>query len=222
VSSPNKPIQTPLILELYEKYLDNQDSVAFVNRVARHYGQGTLQRLAASGLREIRRAAVLALGFLGDYESNHTLGRAMLDDDRTVRTLAENGLRSVWTRMGSEKDRQEIAIIARLNDARQYKEVVRRTTQLTERAPWFAEAWHQRAVAFFALGRFADAIRDCHEALEINPYHFIAATCMGQAYLELENPVSALESFRRALRLNPDLEGVRAQVIRLARLVDER
>jgi len=222
VSSPRKPTRTPLILDFYEKYLDHQDSVALVNSVSQHYGQGTLQRLALSGLREIRRAAVLALGFLGDYESNHTLGRAMLDEDRTVRTLAENGLRSVWTRMGSEKERREIAIVTRLNDARQYKEVLRRATKLTEQAPWFAEAWHQRAIAFFALGRFADAIRDCHEALELNPYHFVAATCMGQAYLELDNPVSALESFRRALRLNPDLEGVRVQVVRLARLVDER
>jgi tetratricopeptide (TPR) repeat protein len=222
VSTHKKPVRTPLILDLYEKYLDNQDSVAFVNAISQYYSQGTLQRLALHGLREIRRAAVLAIGFLGDYESNHTLGRAMLDDDRTVRTLAENGLRSVWSRMGGEKDRQEIAVITRLNAAQQYKEVIRRATKLTERAPWFAEAWHQRAAAFFALGRFADAIRDCHETLEINPYHFVAATCMGQAYMELENPVSALESFRRALRLNPDLEGVRAQVVRLARLVDDR
>ncbi len=103
VSRHQKPIRTPLILDLYEKYLDNQDSVAFVEQVSGHYAQGTLQRLALSGMREIRRAAVLALGFLGDYESNHTLGRAMLDEDRNVRTLAENGLRSIWCRMGSEK-----------------------------------------------------------------------------------------------------------------------
>jgi tetratricopeptide (TPR) repeat protein len=212
----------PRILDFYERYLDAQDSIGFVNQVSEHYTQGTLQRLTLSGMREIRRAAVLALGFVGDYESNHTLGRGMLDDDRTVRTLAENGLRLVWTRMGGERDRREITIVARLNEARQFKEVIRRATKITEQAPWFAEAWHQRAIAFYALGRFADAIRDCHEALELNPYHFIAATCMGQAYLELENPVSALESFRRALRLNPDLEGVRAQVVRLARLVDER
>ena len=68
--------------------------------------------------------------------------------------------------------------------------------------------------------KFAETIRDCHEALELNPYHFIAATHMGRAYLELGNPVSALECFRRALRLNPDLEGVRLQVVRLARLVE--
>jgi len=43
---------------------------------------------------------------------------------------------------------------------------------------------------------------------------------MGQAYLRLGNHVSALESFRRALKLNPDLEGVRVQVARLVRLVE--
>jgi len=37
----------------------------------------------------------------------------------------------------------------------------------------------------------------------------------------LENPVSALECFRRALRLNPDLDGVRVQVVRLSRRVED-
>ena len=77
-------------------------------------------------------------------------------------------------------------------------------------------------MAQFSLGRFADAIRDCRQALEINPYHFVAATSMGHAYLELENPVSALECFRRALRLNPDLEGVRARVAQLTRRVEDK
>ena len=95
-----------------------------------------------------------------------------------------------------------------------------RATRLIERAPWLAEVWHQRAVAHVALGRFVEAIRDCHQVLEINPYHFVAATSMGQAYLQLGNPVSALECFRRALRLNPSLEGVRVQIVRLTRMVE--
>ena len=45
---------------------------------------------------------------------------------------------------------------------------------------------------------------------------------MGRAYLEMGDPVSALESFRRALKLNPDLEGVRLQVARLARMVEDK
>ena len=170
----------------------------------------------------MRRAAVLALGFLGDYRCNHTMGRALVDDDRTMRNLAENGIRSVWTRMGEQQERRQLDEIMRLNAAQQYKEVVPRAGKLIERCPWFAEVWHQRALAHYGLGRLADAIRDCHECLEINPYHYIAATSMGQAYLELENPVSALECFRRALRLNPDLEAVRSHVVRLARMVEDK
>ena len=110
----------------------------------------------------------------------------------------------------------------RLNSARLHKQALGRATWMIERAPWFAEAWHQRAVAQAALGRLAESIRDCHQTLEINPYHFVAATSMGQAYLRLGNPISALECFRRALRLNPGLEGVRAQVERLKRLVEDK
>ncbi len=141
---------------------------------------------------------MLSLGFVGDYGANHTLGCALLDDDRTVRTLAENGIRTVWTRAGNQAERQELGGIIRLNAARMSQDAIEMATKLIERAPWFAEAWHQRAVANAALGRLIESIRDCHQTLEINPYHFVAATSMGQSYLQLDNPVSALECFRRA------------------------
>ncbi len=215
------PTRPPFLLVLYQQYLAHQDSACFVREVSCLYTAGTLQRLARHACREVRRAAVLSLGFIGDYSVNHTLGCALLDDDRTVRTLAENGIRSVWIRAGNEAERHELAAIIRLNAARISQDAVARATKLIERAPWFAEAWHQRAVGHAALGRIVESIRDCHQALEINPYHFVAATSMGQAYLQLSNPVSALECFRRALRLNPDLEGVRAQVVRLTRMVED-
>jgi len=40
---------------------------------------------------------------------------------------------------------------------------------------------------------------------------------MGQAYQLQGDTVAALEAFRRALRLNPSMEEVRAQVIHLQR-----
>jgi tetratricopeptide (TPR) repeat protein len=211
----------PSLLELYQQYLSHQNSEKFSGEALKLYTPGTLERLARHSVREVRRAAVLALGFLGDYETNHTLGRAMLDDDRTVRTLAENGIHSVWARAGNQAERHELSVIICLNAAQLPKEAILRATKLIERAPWYAEAWYQRSVAHFTLGRLVEAIRDCHQTLEINPYHFVAATNMGQAYLDLQNPVSALECFRRALRLNPDLEGVRVQVAQLTRNVED-
>ena len=210
----------PFLLSLYRKYLERQEAVAFIKRVSKRYSSGTLQRLARHPNREVRRAAVFSLGFLGDYDANHALGTALLDSDRTVRMLADNSIRGVWARAGSPSECEELGVLVQLNAAQLHQEVIVRATVLIERAPWFAEAWHQRAIAHFALSRLVECIRDYHQVLEINPYHFIAAASMGQAYQELQNRVSALECFRRALRLNPDLEGVRVQVVRLSRMLD--
>ena len=188
--------------------------------MADFYTLGTLQRLAEHPHREVRRAAVLALGCLGDYDANPALGAALLDEDRTVRILAENGIRQVWIRAADDKDRVLLETIIRLNAARQFEKVVRMAGDLIGRLPGYAEVWSQRAYAHHALGNYQQSLRDCQEALEINPYHFIAAVGMGRAYLELGNALAALECFRRALRLHPDLEGVRAQADRLARLVE--
>ncbi len=216
----SEDLRQPRLLTFYQEYLDRPDCSAFSGRVSQGYTAGTLQRLASHPRREVRRAAVLALGCLADYESNATLGAALLDEDRTVRILAENSIRQVWTRAAGDEDRVQLDTIIRLNAARQFDKVLRLASDLIKRVPAFAEVWNQRAYANHALGRYNDSVRDCHEALEINPYHFIAAVGMGRAYLELGNQVSALESFRRALRLNPDLEGVRVQADRLAKLVE--
>jgi tetratricopeptide (TPR) repeat protein len=205
---------------LYSQYLEGQDSKVFIAKVSASYTPGTLERLVEHGSREVRRAAVLALGFVGDYSSNQSMGRALIDEDRTVRMLADTGIRSVWIRAGGEADRQTLGLVIRLNTAQHYEEAAQRASMLVERAAWYAEAWNQRAIAHFGMGRYAESIRDCHQVLEINPYHFGAASGMGQAYLRLGNHASALECFRRALRLNPDLEGVRVQVVRLAKLVE--
>lgn len=199
-------------MTLYERYLNDQDEVAFAQNVAAYYNAATLQRLAQAGDRYRRRAAVLAIGLMGDYESNHVMGCALSDKDRGVRTIAESGIVSIWQRAGNDVQREELKRILRLNEQRKFRDAIARASQLIEQAPWFAEVWNQRAIAHFHLSRYSDSIRDCRQSLEINPYHFGAAAGMGQCYLKLNDHVSALECFRRALRLNPNLEQVRAQI----------
>src|SRR5207253_1274904 len=177
--------QTPYLESLYQWYLDDADTATFIGRVSAAYTVGTLERLAATGSRLTRRAAVLSLGALADYESNAVLGRALNDDDRGVRVLAENGLRSLWCRAGDDGQQQRLGLLMRANSARRYHEAIVRATELIAEAPWFAEAWNQRAIAYFGSGRFAESIDDCKQALEVNPYHFGAAAGMGQCYLQL-------------------------------------
>ena len=69
-------VRMPRLLAFYREYLDNPDSAIFSGRVSQRYLPATLERLARHEHREIRRAAVLALGFLGEYEANPVLGCA--------------------------------------------------------------------------------------------------------------------------------------------------
>ncbi len=209
-------------MALYEKYLSDQDEVSFGAGVKRHYTPATLQRLAQGGDRYRRRAAVLALGLLGDYESNHVIGCALMDQDRGVRMLAEDAISAIWQRAGNQLQRSRLRRVVELNDAGRSREALSKATELIEQAPWFAEAWNQRGSAYFRLEKYNDAIRDWRQALEINPYHYRAASGMGQCYLKLNDAVSALECFRRALRLNPNLERERAQVAVLEKSLKDK
>jgi tetratricopeptide (TPR) repeat protein len=210
-------VRTPVLVNYYNRYLTNNDCPMFAKRVARRYASATLERLLTVGDHVTRRAAVLALSLLANYDSNAALGRALVDRDRGVRSIAEAGIRELWCRIGDAQQRDALRGLVRLNEEHRHPEAARLATELIHNAPWIAEAWCQRGVANYHLGQYEAAIRDCHQALEINPYHFTAAAGMGQCYLLQDNPVAALEAFRRALRLNPGLEEVRAQVVRLQR-----
>lgn len=214
---PHSQPRVPVIVEFYLQYLDDQDSALFIKNVTRRYTCASLERLAVTGDRSARRAAVLALGYMGDFASNAVMGQALVDADRGVRTIAENGIRDIWRRVGSREQRMTLSAIIRLNQTKQYDEAIRLATELIHESPWIAEAWSQRGAAYFHLSQYDASIRDCHQALEINPYHFTAAAGMGQCHLLQDNPVAALEAYRRALRLNPGMEEVRVQVIQLQR-----
>lgn len=213
--------RTARLVEFYTDYLADRDAAEFIRRTSLSYTVSTLERLAVSSASPTRRAAVLALGKLADFRSNHVLGRAMQDEDRMVRLLAEDGIRNLWRRAGSVRENLDLGVILRCNVAKQYEEAIQLASDLIAMSPAMAEAWNQRGVAHYHLGRYAKSIHDCRQALEFNPYHFDAATGMGQCYLQLGRYERALECLRRALKLNPELEGVRAGIYYVRRALKE-
>ena len=209
--------QRPQIVYHYERYLVDQNISAYVRSISNSYTVGTLERVVVTGDRSVRRGAVLALSRMADYRSNAVLGRMLNDSDRGVRTLAENGICRLWLRIGTPSQQRHLVAINEHLEERDYERATQLATGLVEDAPWVAQAWYYRGKAFFQMEQYDAAIQDCHQALEINAYHFLAASVMGQAYQLQDNPVAALDAFRRALRLNPSMEEVRAQVIHLQR-----
>ena len=212
--------RTAYLERLYRRYLVDQDAATFIRDVAERYTVGTLERLTAAPRRQCRRAAVLALGFLGGYESNAVMGAALRDADRGVRIAAETGIVSLWCRQGNTALRESLAIVIRLNTSEQFAEAARRADELIEQTPDLAEAWNQRAIAHYSQGEYADSIHDCREAMRRNPFHFGAAAGLAQCYVQLGDYQSALECFRQALYINPNLEGVRANILHLERVLE--
>lgn len=216
----NRAVARPVLNAIYARYLSDENTAAFIRAVSQRYLISTLERLVEYGSTTSRRAAALALTFLGSYDSNSALGRALSDRDRCVRVIAENGLRDLWLRDGTQQQQSQLKHIVRLNASEQFDDAIHLATELIDEAPWFAEAWNQRAIAFFQLDRFDESANDCHQALEINPYHFGAAIGEANCYLELNDAYAALECFRRALRVNPDMEEVRSQADQLERMLE--
>jgi tetratricopeptide (TPR) repeat protein len=171
--------------------------------------------LAKGSDRHGRRAAILALTLLGEYDSNPVVAAALLDTDRLVRLIAEEGIGQLWQRGGTAPQRSALQSIIDLNGQQRHQQAATDASELIEQAPTFAELWNQRSLAHYHLRLYSDSIRDSCHALEINPYYFGCAVRMGRCHVKLDDPISALECFRLALRLNPNLEGVRAKVIYL-------
>ena len=200
---------------LYRVYLKTPDTRSFIDQVMKCYDESTLIRLTGAVCVETRRAAALVLGFIGTYQANAALGRLLKDRDRSVRLITESSLKSVWSRDGSEEQRQELYAVMRLIAAQQFGEAVSRANILLDDFPLYVEARNQRAIALFALKKFEEAIEDSRIVLDLNPYHFGAAIGMGHAYIQLQDKSAAIDCFQQALSINPNLESVRRHVERL-------
>jgi tetratricopeptide (TPR) repeat protein len=215
-------IRRPVLAELYDQFLADRDHAAYIHRVAQRYNTATLERLIQHPSRWTRRGAVLALGAIGDYSSNTALGRTLVDRDRGVRSLAETSIRSLWCRDGTWSQQQQLSRIIALNAAEKHGAARVAATKLVEENSQLAEAWNQRAIAYFGLSRFPESIADCRRTLQLNPFHFGAAAGLGQCLLQTGDHQAALDNFRHALKINPGLEGVRTNVIYLQKLLKKK
>lgn len=209
--------RTPLLVRHYGSYLDTLDSASFVSRVSESYHVATLERLAKDGDINSRRAAVLALTFLGEFQCNPTMGHALWDPDRGVRMIAEDGICQIWLRQGCPATQSALRRLFQLNQAQRYDEAIDLATRIIKENPNVAEAHNQLANARFELDDYRGTLVAAAQATELNPYHFAALSKMGKSYLRFDQTTLALGCFERALRLNPNREDYRVHISRLRR-----
>lgn len=88
-------------------------------------------------------------------------------------------------------------------------------TAIIDQDPSFAEGWNARATAFYQAGDFGPSVADIAQVLQLNPRHFGALSGLGMILEETDRPERALEVYRAALAIHPQMEGVIQAVERL-------
>ncbi len=171
---------------------------------------------------QTRRDATLRLGEVGRMDDVTLLLRSLRDPDEDTRDHAEQAIWRIWARSGDqEADRLYQTGIEQI-DAGDLKQAIATFTRIIEIKPDFAEAWNKRATLYFLVGDLRKSLADCDEVMKRNPYHFGALAGYAQIYTRLEYYDRALEYSRRALQVNPNLNGVRLNIDLLERLVAQR
>lgn len=186
------------------------------------FAQSRTESLAdiASPAVETRRRAVLRLADIGTMADAPALLERLRYDDEVTRGIAENALWRVWGRSGEAKvDALYVRGLEQMNEGRA-PEAIATFTEIIRQRPAFAEGWNKRATLYFFAGDYQRSLADCDEVIKRNSDHFGALAGYGQIYLRLGEPRKALEYFRRALAVNPNMEGVRANIDGLERLLE--
>jgi len=164
-----------------------------------------------------RVAAVDRLAEIGLMADAKRLLERLADADPRVRVSADAALWQIWGRSGDPAIDKLYASGVEQMQASALDDALATFNEIVRRKPAFAEGWNKRATIYFLMGENEKSLRDCDEVFKRNPDHFGALSGAGQIHLQLGHTRLALEFFRRAVKVNPNLRGP-AQMIPLLEL----
>ena len=105
------------------------------------------------------------------------------------------------------------------NDNKTARQLVEAVTNI---APNYAEGWHTRAEMEQAADDDTAALVSLQKTVLLNPRHFAALTELGNMLEDYGDKAGALKLYRRALELDPQLEGASRKIRELTQSVEGR
>jgi len=171
---------------------------------------------------EARAEAVVWLAIHGSMADQPLLLRRLHDESSVVRGYAEQGLWLLWSRSGDADIDLRMALGIEQMQQGRHAEAIVAFSAVIRRLPGFAEGWNKRATAYFLAGDFTRSLADCDEVIRRNPSHFGALSGYGQIYAQLGQYDKAIEYWRRALAVHPNMPGVEMSLRQLEQRLKEK
>jgi tetratricopeptide (TPR) repeat protein len=143
--------------------------------------------------------------------------------DETSAKAIEERIWSVW--LGSSSSDTCSLLMSRVKvatDAEDYDVAIKLLDAVVELKPDYVEGWNRRATIFYMKKEFGPALADIRQVLAREPRHFGALAGLGTILQDIGEDKAALEAFRRALAVDPHLEGVADKVKALAEKIEGR
>ena len=168
---------------------------------------------------EVRKVAALSLSVVGDRSAVGPLAVALHDTETAVSDVAEHALWSIWFRIGKPS---AVSLVKCGNNHMHhgnYDCAIEKFTQAIRENEDFAEAYNQRAIAYYLSERFEASIENCKLALTRMPQHFGAMSGMGHCHAHLEQWRQARHCYRLALAIHPRLEGIQTSLDQIDQLL---
>jgi tetratricopeptide (TPR) repeat protein len=202
-------------VEAVKPALAKKDIQALLAACKSQWSPEQIISLLSSGHCDARKCAALALAYVGCPACLESLCKQLKDPDPTVNQMAEHAMWAIWFRCGTPEANQQMTRGTTAMNRRDIDHAIKHFDQAIQLDPKFAEAFNQRAIAFYLKEDFGRAIEDCRATVELNPDHFGAWAGMGHCYTHLSQFCQAAKSYERALQINPHLDGVHEALLEL-------
>jgi tetratricopeptide (TPR) repeat protein len=204
-----EPIDPISFVEAVKPALARKDLQGLLCICKSRWSAADIISLLRSNCCDARKCAALALSYVGCPACLDPLSRQLKDPDPTVNQMAEHAMWAIWFRCGGTPEANHE--LTRGADAMNRREIDHAITHLNKAIqldPKFAEAYNQRAIAYFLKEQFDRSIQDCKRTVELMPSHFGAWAGMGHCHAHEGRCREALECYEQAIQINPHLDGV--------------
>jgi tetratricopeptide (TPR) repeat protein len=214
-------IDPQAFISTIEPLLESQDLKGIHALLKSRWTCEQLEQLLVSSHTDAKKVAILALGLVGKRCCVDDLASALKDADPVVHQLAEHALWSVWFRCGTSEARAELLRGTQSMNNRDFDSAHHHFDLSIQLDPAFAEAYNQRAIAFYLQEEYSKSIADCRRTVMRMPVHFGAWAGMGHCQAHANQIEDAIDSYRKALAINPRLECVQMAIDELSRRLEQ-